>query len=91
MTYIEVPIWLYTALCVVLGAACLFIVFDWIFMARLVKANRMEDEVLSILKKHAKKISEVPGQEKEPDIQITVMPEADEEYVIIKKWLEEEE
>lgn len=50
-----------------------------------------QSEILAILKKHAKKVSEVPGQEKEPDIQITVMPEADEEYETIMKWLEEEE
>lgn len=50
-----------------------------------------QSEILAILKKHAKKVSEVPGQEKEPDIQITVMPEADEEYETIKNWLEEEE
>lgn len=42
------------------------------------------------MKKHAKKIAEFPGQEKEPDIQITVMPEADEDYETIINWLEEE-
>lgn len=86
MTYAEVPIWLYTVLCVALGVAGVLVALDWIFIAMCAK----ERKVFSILKKHAKKIDAFPGQEKEPDIQITVMPEADGEYETIKKWLEEE-
>lgn len=50
-----------------------------------------QSKVLDILRKRAKKIAEFPGQEKEPDIQITVMSEADGDYEAIMKWMEEEE
>ena len=86
MTYAEVPIWLYTVLCIALGVSGVLVALDWMFIARCAK----ERKVFSILKKHARKISEIPGQEKEPDIQITIMPEADKEYETINKWLEEE-
>ena len=46
-------------------------------------------QVLDILRKHAKAVPMAPGEEKQPDIIITIMPEADEEYEIIKQWMEE--
>ena len=90
MTYIEVPLWLYTVLGAALGVFGVLVALDWIFIATLTKGRSNENKVLAILKKHAKTIAEFPGQEKEPDIQITVMPEADEDYETIRKWLGEE-
>lgn len=63
----------------------------WVGYKSLIKGVNNQETILGILKKRAKKIAEFPGQEKEPDIQITAMPEADEEYETIINWLEEEE